>query len=139
MIKEAPKTIKYGRVFRLKMGNEIKKSNLNLNVYKYGIKALESGWLDSKQLNSILRLIKVILKKDHELRLNCSLIIPITKKPLETRMGSGKGERKFWKSPIKNGMIILEFGKLSFDEVWYIYNILSRRLPFLVKLVKMVY
>jgi len=43
MIKEAPKTIKYGRVFRLKMGNEIKKSNLNLNVYKYGIKALESG------------------------------------------------------------------------------------------------
>jgi len=51
--------------------------------------------LDSKQLNSILRLIKVILKKDHELRLNCSLIIPITKKPLETRMGSGKGERKF--------------------------------------------
>jgi len=42
-----------------------------------------------------LRLIKIILKKKIKIKVNCSLIIPITKKPLETRMGSGKAERKF--------------------------------------------
>jgi ribosomal protein L16/L10AE len=40
-------------------------------------------------------MLKILLKKKLRIKLNCSLLIPITKKPLETRMGSGKGERKF--------------------------------------------
>jgi ribosomal protein L16/L10AE len=40
-------------------------------------------------------MIKIVFKKKFKMKLNCSLIIPVTKKPLETRMGSGKAERKF--------------------------------------------
>jgi len=139
MIKEAPKTIRYGRCFRIKLKNEIKLSYLNLNVFNFGLKAVESGWLDSVQLNSILRLIKVLLKKKTKVKLNCSLLIPITKKPLETRMGSGKGERKFWKCPVSKGMILLELGNLTNEEACYVLNVISQRLPFYTKIIRLVY
>lgn len=139
MIKEAPKSIKYGRCFRLKLSNNLRNSKLFLNNFKFGFKAIEYGWLDSKQLNSIIRLIKIEFKKKYLLKLNCSLIIPITKKPLEMRMGKGKGDRKFWKCPVTKGMVILEFGDISEDQVSYIFKIIKNRLPFLIKLVKIIF
>jgi large subunit ribosomal protein L16 len=110
-----------------------------VNSLHYGLKALNYGWINSIQLNSILRLIKIILKKKYKIKINSSLIFPITKKPLETRMGSGKAERKFWKCPIIKGMIIFEFGQISLDKIKYINKIIKNRLCFLVKIVKIVY
>ena len=138
-MKDGPKTIKYGRCFRLKLTNDIKLKYLNLNIYKFGFKAVEYGWLNNVQITSIMRLLKIIIKKKFKIKLNCSLIIPITLKPLETRMGSGKGERKLWKCPIKKGMIIFEFFYLNEDEIDYIFKIIKNRLPFLIKKVKILY
>ena len=78
----------------MKLKNEIKLSYLNVNAYKFGLKSLESGWLDSVQLNSMIRLMKTILSKKAFVKFNSSLIIPITGKPLEARMGTGKAERQ---------------------------------------------
>ena len=139
MIKEAPKTIKYGRCFRLKLKQEIRNGYLNLSKYKFGLKAIESGWIDSVQLNSLLRVMKVLLEKKVIIKLNCSLIIPITKKPLETRMGSGKAERKFWKCPVRKGMILFEIGNISDIEAVNIIKIIAYRLPFLSKMIKLKY
>lgn len=138
-MKDAPKTFKYGRCFRIKLKNKIKQSYLKINIYKYGIKAIENGWLTSEQIKSILRLIRILLKKKIKIKINTALIIPITKKPLETRMGSGKGERKYWKCPITKGMILLEFGNISKDNMYYLYKIISNRLPFLIKCINKKY
>jgi large subunit ribosomal protein L16 len=73
------------------------------------------------------------------MKLNCSLIIPVTKKPLETRMGSGKAERKFWKSPIFKGMIIIEFGRITSDQAKYIFKLIKNRLTFSIKIIRIIY
>jgi large subunit ribosomal protein L16 len=138
-MKEAPNNFKYGRTFRLKLKNNINLSNLYLNTYNYGLKAKESGWITSSQMNSLLRLLRILLKKKIKIKLNSSFVVPITKKPLETRMGSGKGERKFWRCPIRKGMIIIEFNNLTFEEIFYIWKLFNNRLSFLVKLVKLSY
>jgi ribosomal protein L16/L10AE len=54
-------------------------------------------------------------------------------------MGSGKGERKFWKCPVTTGMILFELGDVSYDQAVYVLNVISRRLPFSTKIVKIVY
>lgn len=138
MIKEAPKTLRYGgRSFRIKLKQN---SSFNtLNIYSYGIKALDNGWITIAQMNSILRLIKILLKRKIRLKMNASFIVPYTKKPHEARMGTGKGERKDWRCPIRKGMILFEFGDISQDEIDYIYSLISNRLTFLIKLVKIVY
>lgn len=139
-MKEAPRTFKFGgRRFRLKLNNNMNSSYTKLNLYEYGIKALETGWITSNQINSILRLIRIFLKRKIKLKLNISFIIPFTKKPLESRMGSGKGERKFWKCPIKKGMVLFEFGDLTLDEMNYIYLMIANRVTFLIKLIKNIY
>jgi large subunit ribosomal protein L16 len=93
-MKEFPKTFKYGRVFRAKLkNNEISKTFLNVTFYEYGLKILENGKLTMKHLNSINRLLKKLFKKTISIRYNVSMIVPVTKKPLETRMGKGKAER----------------------------------------------
>ena len=70
-MKEAPKSFRYGgRNFRIKLKNEVTTSFSNLNIYSYGIKALDVGWITNKQMNSILRLIKILLKRKIKLKLN---------------------------------------------------------------------
>jgi large subunit ribosomal protein L16 len=93
-MKEFPKTFKYGRVFRVKLKKDEKSKHfLNVNFFEYGLKALENGKITMKHLNAITRLLKKLYKKSIFIKYNISLLTPVTKKPLETRMGKGKGER----------------------------------------------
>jgi large subunit ribosomal protein L16 len=93
-MKEFPKTFKYGRVFRVKIKeNEKTKNFINVNFLEYGLKVLENGKITMKHLNSINRLLKKLFKKTISIKYNVSLITPVTKKPLEVRMGKGKAER----------------------------------------------
>jgi large subunit ribosomal protein L16 len=93
-MKEFPKTFKYGRVFRVKLKkNQFSKGFTNVTFLEYGLKALENGKISMKHLNSINRLLKKLFKKTIYIKYNVSLLTPVTKKPLETRMGKGKAER----------------------------------------------
>lgn len=139
-MKEFPRTFKYGRVFRMKIKKNDKAKNfLNVNFFEYGLKALENGKITVKHLNSITRLLKKLFKKNIFIKYNISLITPVTKKPLETRMGKGKGERSYWECSLKKGTIILEIGNLNFDDLKYGLILVSDRLPILTKIVKITY
>jgi large subunit ribosomal protein L16 len=93
-MKEFPRTFKYGRVFRVKLHEkEFSKAFINVTFLEYGLKALENGKMTMKHLNSINRLLKKLFKKTIYIKYNVSLLTPVTKKPLETRMGKGKAER----------------------------------------------
>lgn len=94
-IKNNPKNIKYGRVHVI----NLKKNNYNSSnkypIYTFGMKALEDGRLKLNHLNMIIRQFKRFFKKEAKLKLNLSLRIPVTKKPLEARLGGGKAERSY--------------------------------------------
>lgn len=139
-MKEFPKTFKYGRVFRVKLKkNEKAKNFLNVNFFEYGLKALENGKINVKHLNSITRLLKKLFKKHISIKYNMSLLTPVTKKPLETRMGKGKGERDHWECSLKKGCIIIEIGNLDIDDLTYGLKLVSERLPILTRIVKITY
>jgi ribosomal protein L16/L10AE len=97
MIKNNPKSIKYGRVFRIKLKDTKSSSSgfESLKFYSHGIKALENSRLTIEHLNSINRLLKRLFKKNVNVKYNISMIIPVTKKPLEARLGGGKADRSY--------------------------------------------
>ena len=136
MIKEFPKNVKFSRCFRLKLNDNSKIINryLLVNNYFYGIKAIEVGWITNKQITSLRRTLRIILPKYVKVKINSSLMIPVSHKPLESRMGSGKGSKKSWKAPITKGMIIMEMS--YFNNIKNIIKVIKSRLPFLVKLIK---
>jgi len=139
-MKEFPKTFKYGRVFRAKLKNiEISKSFINVSFLEYGLKALENGKITIKHLNSINRLLRKLFKKTINIKYNVFLSTPVTKKPLETRMGKGKAERSHWECQLRKGLIIVELGNVKIDKLIYALNMVSLRLPVLTKIVKVVY
>lgn len=139
-MKEFPKTFKYGRVFRIKLKKfEKTKSFLNVNFFEYGLKALENGKITVKHLNAITRLLKKLYKKNILVKYNVSLLTPVTKKPLEVRMGKGKGERDHWEYSLKKGCIIVEMGNLKLSELRYGLRLVSDKLPVLTKIVKTTY
>lgn len=100
---------------------------------------MENGKITIKHLNSISRLLKRLYKKNIYIKYNVALIIPVTKKPLETRMGKGKAERKYWECPLKKGMIFLEISNLSKINLKIGLKLVADRLPVLSKIVKIIY
>lgn len=141
-MKEYPKKFRYGRIFRIKLKNKQFAVNfLNIWFYQYGLKALENGKLRLSHLNAFIRLIKRKFKKELSLRLNTSLIIPVTKKPREVRMGKGKGQRDHWECIIKKGMILFEVGgiNLSKQKLFRMFNLIKEKLPIQTYIVKLTY
>ena len=81
------------------------------NVLKYGnigIKSIESGLINSYQLESIITSLKRKVKKKAKIWIRFFPFIPITSKPLESRMGKGKGNLKYWSLKVACGSILIE-------------------------------
>ena len=141
-IKSNPKNILYGRVFKVKLNEKTLPSSSSHKIpyYMYGIKAMDNGKLTIKHINALSRLLKRLFKKDVKIKFNISLIIPVTKKPLEARLGGGKAARSHWECPVKKGMIILEIS--TYLDYYYLHKGLIsvlHKLPFSSKIVKNFY
>lgn len=80
---------------------------------EYGLKALERGWLKNIQLEACRVAINRHMKRRGKLWIRVFPDKPITKKPIETRMGKGKGSPEFWVAVIKPGRMILEIGGVA--------------------------
>jgi large subunit ribosomal protein L16 len=140
-MKDFPKSSKYRRVFRVKLKKNQRSNTQNcLNFFNYGIKALESGRLLKGHYNGISRMLKRKVNKDCFVKYNIVFNVPITAKPLETRMGKGKAERDHWESIVKAGMIVLELGKIdSHYKAIRALKLIKGKLPFKSSIVKLVY
>ena len=86
-----------------------------LNFGEYGLKVLESGWVNTRQIEAARVAIVRHLKRGGKMWLRVVADKPVTKKPLETRMGKGKGNVEFWVVPVKPGMILFEVSGV--DEI----------------------
>ncbi|PIE34760.1 MAG: 50S ribosomal protein L16 [Ilumatobacter coccineus] len=84
-----------------------------LNFGEYGIQALEPGWLTARQIEAARIAMTRSIRRGGKVWINIFPDKPVTKKPAETRMGSGKGNPEFWVAVVKPGRILFE---LSFPN-----------------------
>lgn len=106
---------------------------------QYGLQSLNFGKLTFKQIEACRRTIKRGLKKLGFLFLRVFTGVPVTKKPIATRMGKGKGSISHWIAIIKKGQIFFEIGGISYLTAKDILKKCSNQLPFKTKMVKIFY
>jgi len=125
-----PKKSKYKKQQKGKSFQRISKKIdfFRLNYGTIGLKATSSGRITSKELKTARQLIQKFLKKQGRLKINVFPDTPITKKPLEVRMGKGKGSVNHWIFKVKAGMILFEVQLKSNSSITHILALVQLRL-----------
>ena len=109
-----PKRVKYRKQMRGKMsGQETRGTNVDFG--SFGLKSLESGWITSRQIEAVRVTLSRTMKRDGKIWIRIFPDKPITKKPAETRMGSGKGSPEFWVACVKPGRVMFEIDGVPED------------------------
>jgi len=109
-----PKRTKYRKQQRGRMkGKETR--GVHIEFGDYGIMALEPAWLTSRQIEAARRAITHAIKRGGQIYIRIFPDKPVTAKPAETRMGSGKGSPEYWVAVIKPGRILFEIGGIDMD------------------------
>lgn len=106
-----PRKFKFKKQRKGKNFNQIKGSSTSvyqLNSGIVGLKAISASRVNSKQLDTIRQSISKVVKKTGKVIINVFPSIPVTKKPIEIRMGKGKGNVDHWVTKIKPGLIVCE-------------------------------
>jgi len=129
-----PKRVKYRKSQRGKRKG-ISSRGTKLNFGEYGLIATEGAWITSRQIEAVR--VTIIRSLRHEGRLWIR-IFPnksVTKKPLETRMGKGKGEPANWVAVVQRGRILFEVGGVEEDRAKKAFTLASHKLPIRTKFV----
>lgn len=113
-------------------------SGNTLKFGSFGLKALESGKLNSRQIESSRKVITRYMKKSGKLWITIFPHIPVTKKPAEVRMGSGKGNVEYYIAKIQPGRVIFEIDGI--DDVSAMTSLAkaAAKLPFKTKVIHLV-
>lgn len=101
----------------------------------HGIKAMEPAWITSRQIESARIAINREMKRDGKIWIRIFPDKPVTKKPAETRQGSGKGSPEFWVAVVKPGRILFEIGGVSNATAMEALRLASHKLPIRTKVV----
>lgn len=130
-----PKKFKYKKVQKNR-NRGLAQSGNKLDFGKFGMKAVSRGFVNGRQLESVRVAIVRALQNSGKLWFRIFPDKPITKKPLEVRMGKGKGEVEEYVAPIKPGKIILEIGQCEEEAARKAIRRAGHKLPIKVKFVK---
>jgi large subunit ribosomal protein L16 len=129
-----PKRVKYRKAHRgRRRGNSHRGAIVTFG--DYGLKALEPGWITSRQIESARVAITRMMKREGRLWIRIFPDKPVTKKPAETRMGKGKGAPEFWVAVVKPGRIMFEIAGVNRRIAEEAMRLASHKLPIKVKLV----
>ncbi len=129
-----PKRVKYRKVQRGKMKGTAK-GGTKLSFGEYGLQALESGWLTSKQIEAARIALTRYIKRGGKVWINVFPHKPVTKKPAETRMGGGKGAPENWVAVVKPGKILFEISGVSAEVAKEAIRLASNKLSIKAKFV----
>jgi large subunit ribosomal protein L16 len=102
-----PKRVKHRKVHRGRRRG-VAKGGTEVNFGEYGLQALEEAWVTSRQIESARIAITRAVKRGGKVWINIFPDKPVTQKPAETRMGSGKGNPEFWVAVVKPGRVMFE-------------------------------
>ena len=129
-----PKRVKYRKAQRGKVkGNETRGTQVAFG--SFGLKALEAGWITSRQIEAVRVTLSRTMKRDGKIWIRIFPDKPVTKKPAETRMGSGKGSPEFWVSVVKPGRIMFEVGGITQELATEALRLAGHKLPVKTKMV----
>ena len=110
-----PKRVKHRKVKRGNMRGKATRGNF-IAYGEYGIQATEPAWITSNQIEAARIAINRYIKRGGKLWIKIFPDKPVTKKPAETRMGSGKGSPEFWVAVVKPGRVLFELAGVT-EEV----------------------
>ncbi len=129
-----PKRVKYRKAQRGRMcGKAYRGSSVDFG--DFGLKALEPHWITSRQIEACRVALSRKMKRDGKVWIRIFPDKPVSKKPLETRMGKGKGAPEFWVAVIKPGRILFEVSGVSREIAEEALRTCSYKLPIKTKVV----
>ena len=129
-----PKRVKYRRVHRGRMTGKAMRGN-TVNQGQYGLVALEPGWIDSRQIEAARIAMTRYIKRGGKVWIKIFPDKPVTEKPAETRMGSGKGSPEYWVAVVKPGRVMFEIAGVSEEIAREALRLASHKLPVKCKIV----
>ena len=130
-----PKRTKHRKTFRLKYEGKAK-GNTELHNGTYGLMAMEGAWITSQQIEAARIAMTRYMKRGGKVWINIFPNLSLTKKPLETRQGKGKGNPEVWVAVVKQGKIIFEIDEVTEDVAREALRLASHKLPIKTKFVK---
>ena len=130
-----PKRTKHRKTFRIKYEGK-SKGNTQVNFGEYGLMAMEGAWITSQQIEAARIAMTRYMKRGGRVWINIFPNLSLTKKPLETRQGKGKGNPEVWVAVVKEGKIMFEIGEVTEDIAREALRLASHKLPIRTKFVK---
>ncbi len=130
-----PKRVKYRRVQRGRMTGKATRGNTISNG-QFGLQATEPAWITSNQIEAARIAMTRYIKRGGQVWIKIFPDKPVTEKPAETRMGSGKGSPEYWVSVVKPGRVMFEMGGVTEEQAREAMRLASHKLPVKCKFVK---
>ncbi|KAB2329226.1 50S ribosomal protein L16 [Cytobacillus depressus] len=130
-----PKRVKYRRVHRGKMRGQ-SKGGTEVNFGEFGLQATEASWITNRQIEAARIAMTRYMKRGGKVWINIFPHKPYTAKPLEVRMGSGKGAPEGWVAVVKPGKVMFEIAGVSEEIAREALRLAAHKLPVKCKFVK---
>ena len=129
-----PKKVKHRRVMKGRMRGKATRGE-NLDFGDFGLKALEAGWITDRQIEAARIAMTRHVKRGGKIWIRIFPDKPITKKPAETRMGSGKGAPDHWVAVVKPGRVMYEIEGVDLQLAKEAFELAAQKLPIKTKFV----
>ena len=129
-----PKRVKRRKQFRGRLKGKALRGN-TVTYGDYGIQALEPSWITSNQIEAARIAMTRYIKRGGQVWIKIFPDKPITSKPAETRMGSGKGSPDYWVAVVKPGRVMFELGGVSEEVAREALRLAIHKLPIKCKIV----
>ena len=124
----SPKRTKYRKAFKGRISGAAK-GGFNLDFGSYGLKAMEPERLTARQIEAARRAITRHMKRAGRVWIRVFPDVPVSKKPAEVRMGSGKGAPEFWACRVKPGRVLFELEGVSIQTAKEALELAAAKLP----------
>ena len=130
-----PKRVKYRRVHRGRLKGTAHRGN-TVTYGEYGIQALEPAWITSNQIEAARIAMTRYIRRGGQVWIKIFPDKPVTKKPAETRMGSGKGSPEYWVAVVKPGRVLFEIAGVPEETAREALRLAGYKLPIKTKFVR---
>ncbi len=130
----APKRAKHRKQFRGKRGGKATRGS-DVSFGEYGLKAMSVGWVGSRQIESARKALSHSTRRGGRIWIRIFPDKPITKKPPETRMGSGKGDVSEYVAVVKPGRVLFEMAGIPLEGAREAMRLAAAKLPVMTKFV----
>jgi len=131
----SPKRTKYRKAFKGRI-HGLAKGGTALNFGAYGLKAVEPGRVTARQIEAARRAISRHIRRVGRVWIRIFPDVPVSSKPAEVRMGSGKGTPEFWIARVKPGRIMFELDGVPADTAREAFTLAAAKLPIGVRFVQ---